>query len=83
MESQCQNITETQCNELLRLLQTFEELFDVKLGTRKTDPVEFELKSNTKPICSRPYPVPKVYEEIFKKEVERLVLIWFLDLENY
>ena len=35
-----------------------------------------------KPILSRPYPVPKVYEEIFKKEVERLVLLGVLGVAN-
>ena len=31
----------TQRNELLKLLQIFEELFDGTLGTQKTDPVDF------------------------------------------
>ena len=31
-------------NELLTLLQIYEELFDGKLGTCKTDSLEFELK---------------------------------------
>ena len=44
METQCQNLTMTQRNELLNLLQIFEELFDGTLGTWKTFPVEFELK---------------------------------------
>ena len=63
--------------------QKSNELFDGTLGTRKTDPVEFELKEYSKPIWSRPYPVPKVYEEIFKKEVESLVLLVFIKVANY
>ena len=41
MEIQCQNLTMTQRNELLKLLQKFEELFDGTLGARKTDPLHF------------------------------------------
>ena len=41
MKNQCQHLTITQLNELLKLLQKSEELFDRKLGTWKTDPIEF------------------------------------------
>ena len=62
MKNQCQHLTETQRNELLKLLQIFEELFDVTLVTWKTDPVYFKLKDDAKPIWSRPYTVPTVHE---------------------
>ena len=82
METQCQHLTTTQSNELLKLLQKFGELFDGTLGTWKTDPLDFELKEDTNPICSWTYPVTKVHEEIFKKEVERLVLLGVLLVSN-
>ena len=62
MENQCQNLTTTQHNELLKLLQIFEELFDGTLGTCKTYPVDFELKEDAKPICLQPYPLPKLHK---------------------
>ena len=65
MENQCQHLTMIQRNELLQLLQKFEELFNGTLATWKTDPVYFKLKQDMKPICSQPYPVPKVQEEMF------------------
>ena len=34
------------------------------------------------PIWSIPYPVPKLKEEIFKNEVERLFLIWLFERAN-
>ena len=69
METQCQHLTMTQHNELLKLLHKFEELFDVILGTWKTYPVYFELKEDAKPICSQPYPVPNIHEENFKRRL--------------
>ena len=62
METQCRNFKMTQRNELLKLLQKFEELFNGRLGTCKTDPVYYELKEDVEPICSRPYPLPKLHE---------------------
>ena len=82
METQCQNLTMTQHNDLLKLLQKFEEFFDETLGTWKIYPVDFELKEDSNSVCSRPYPVPKVHEEIFKKEFESLVLLGLLEVEN-
>ena len=61
-ENQFQDLTMTQRNELLKLLQKFEELFNGRLGTCKTDPVDYELKEDVEPICSRPYPLPKLHE---------------------
>ena len=51
METQCQNLTMTQRNNLLKLLHKLEELFDGTLGTWKNDLVYFELKEDAKPIC--------------------------------
>ena len=53
MEYQCQHLIMTQHNELLKLLQIFEKLFHVTLGTWKTDPVDFKLKEDVKPILSQ------------------------------
>ena len=39
MENQCQHLTMTQRNELLKLLHKFEELFNETLGTWKKYPV--------------------------------------------
>ena len=82
METQCQHLTITQQNELLKLLQTSQQLFDGKFGTWITYPVDFDLKDDGKPICSRAYLVLKVHEEMFKKEVEFIVLLGFLKVEN-
>ena len=41
-----------------------------------------KIKDDANPICSRPYPVPKIHKEMLKKEVERLVLLGVLKLVN-
>ena len=82
METQCQHLTIIKCNELLELLQRFEVLFNVMIGTSKKYPEDFKLKEDTKLICSRPYPILKVHKKMFKKEVERLVLLGVLELSN-
>ena len=83
METQCQHLTITQRNSLLKLLQIFDELFSGTLGTLKTDPVYFKLKEDVNSICSGPYPVPKLHKKRFKKYVERLVLPGVLEVLNY
>ena len=82
MENQCQHLIMTQLNELLKILQISEEFFDRTLGTWKTDTVDFKLKENANPICSRPYSMLKVHDIFFKKEVERLVILGVLNVEN-
>ena len=72
MRNQYQYLIETQRNELLKLLQKFEDFFDVTLGTWKMDQVDSELKESANPICSRPYTVPKIHAEMLKRELERL-----------
>ena len=53
METQCKHLTMTQRNDLLKLLQKIEELFNVTLDTWKTYPVHFKLKEDVNPICLR------------------------------
>ena len=43
-------MTEIQRNELLKLSQKIEYLFDGTLGTWKTYPVDFKLKGDARPI---------------------------------
>ena len=57
-------------------------MFDGTLGTWKTYIVDLKLKGDAKPICLRPYSVPKVHGEVIKKEVDSLVLQWVIEVEN-
>ena len=82
MTKQCQHLTDIERHSILHLLNTFEDLFDGTLGTWKNTPVDLELKDDVKPVCSRNYPVPKVHQTMFKKEVKRLVSLWVLEEAN-
>ena len=61
--------TKYQQKYLINLLSKFEESFNGTLGTFKIYLVDLLLKENSKPMCLRPYPVLKLHEELFKKEV--------------
>ena len=75
----CQHLTELQRRQLIKLLTEFESLFDGTLGDWKTTPVSFELKEGAKPFhARRAFPVPKVYYETLRKEVDRLCEIGVL-----
>ena len=82
MRNQCQHLKETQRNELPKILQKIKELLYGTLGTWKIDPVDIKSKEGVKPIWSIPYPVPKIHREIFKKEVEHLVLLVAIERSN-
>ena len=49
-------------------MQKFEELFYGTIGTRKTDPVDFELKKIAKPMHLRNNSVPKVHKKSIKRQ---------------
>ena len=52
------------------------------MGTCNTTPEDLVLKDNTKPVCSRPYPVPRVHRAMLKKEVKRLVSLGVIKHSN-
>ena len=61
--------------EIIKTLQKTEAFLDRTLSTWKTDTIYSEEIEGTKTIRLIPYSVPKVYEEMFKKEVHNLVLL--------
>ena len=63
-------------------LETFESLFDGTLSTWKSPPVNLDLKDDVTPICLCPYPVPRVHEVMFRKEVEILVKLGVIEEVN-
>jgi hypothetical protein len=76
----CTHLSQHKQNELLEVLQVFEDLFDGTLGDWKTEPVSFELKRDAKPYHSRAFPsIPRKHKETIMKEVKRLVELGVLE----
>ena len=57
-------------------------MFDGTLRTWNNTPVDLESKDNTKPVCSRLYPVPRVHKAMPKKKFKRLVRLGVLKEAN-
>ena len=72
----------SQQSKLEILLRKFESLFDGKLGEWKGEDYHITLKDGVKPYHAKPFAVPKAYEKVFRKEVERLVQIGVLRKVN-
>ena len=68
MTKQYQQLSSKEGTKRLELLSKFENLFGGTLVTRKTIPVDPELKDNAKPVCLQSYPIPRVQESMFRKE---------------
>ena len=74
ISSECALLEKEQQEMWFNLQSKLAHLFDITLGTWKTDPIELELKDpNEKPYHAKPYPVPHSQEQKLIDEVRRLV----------
>ena len=72
------HLTQQEKEQLYQLLLKYESIFDGTLGEWTTDPLDFELAEGYTPHSQRHYPVPRLYRETFKKELDRLVKLGVL-----
>ena len=77
--NQCTNLNIEQRIQLNQTLKKFEDLFDGTLGKWKTRPYNIELKEDAKPFYKNPYPIPRIHEQTFKKELDRLCDVGVLE----
>ena len=82
MTEQFQHLTATEIHRVIHLLKKFKYLFGGILVMWNTTPEYLELKDKAEPMCSRPYPVPKVHKSMFRKKVEILVNLGFVEELN-
>ena len=73
------HLTSIEQDKLYKLLVKYKDIFDGSLGAWETDNVDFELKEGAQPVSQRYYPVPHLYKETFKKELDRLVELGVLE----
>ena len=52
------------------------------MSTRKTPPVNLDLKYDATPMRSCPFPVPRVHEGMLRKDIERLVKLGVIEEAN-
>ena len=57
---------------LIHCLKEFEDLFQGKLGTMPGEPYRVPIKKTAKPYHAKPFPVPVIYQDTLKKELNRL-----------
>ena len=69
----CSHLTSTQQSDLRMLLSRHTKLFDGSLGKYPGKPMHIELVEGAQPVYRRPYPVPMVHMETFKRELNHLV----------
>lgn len=65
----------------LKLLNEFEELFNVTLCYGRTEPVSFTLKKSVKPYHGSPYPVQTLKKETIIKELNTLCKLRALEFK--
>ena len=57
-------------------------MFNFTLDMWNTTVVDLELEDDAKPVCSRPYPAPRLHVEMFKKESKQLLSLGVPKNEN-
>jgi hypothetical protein len=76
------HLSDAQQSDLVHVLTQYKKLFSGQLGCYPHCKVHLELKADATPSQSRPYPVPKHHETVFKEELDRLcesfVTMWCL-----
>jgi hypothetical protein len=81
--SKCAHLTDDEQAQLNALLKHFELLFDRSLGVWHNKPYDIELKEGVKPYHAKPFPVPKIHEQMLKMELNCLVKAGILKCINH
>ena len=67
-----------QRRDLEKILSNYNELFDGGLGHYPHHKVHLDIMDGAKPVHARPYIIPKINEETFKRELKHLLEIGVL-----
>jgi hypothetical protein len=69
---QQKHLSQSQKEDLTKLLSTYSKPFSGKLGKYPSTTVHLDLQPGATPYHCRPYPVSKHHEKVFKDELQRL-----------
>ena len=72
IDTNCPHLTDTQRKQLRDLLLKHDKLFDGTLRTYTDKKMDIELLPEATAVYRRPYSVPYLHMEVFKKELQRL-----------
>ena len=72
------HLNESQKQDLRKLFLKYQKVFDGTLGLYPHNKVHIEVEPGAKPVHKRPYAVPMVHLDTFKRELEHLVKIGVL-----
>ena len=64
--------------DLLKVLEKHKKMFDGTLGVYPHKKFHIDIDPDAKPVHARPYPIPRVHLQTFKKELDHLVKIGVL-----
>ena len=77
--AQQKHLSPKQQSELEKVLHKYNnKLFDGKLGHYPHERIHLDLEPSAQPIHAKPYAVPRMHDEVFKKELQHLVDIGVL-----
>ena len=57
-------------------------MFDGTLGKWQSKPYDIQLKEGSKPYHAKAYPIPRIYEQTLRDELDRLIKIGVLRKKN-
>ena len=77
-----QHLDQNQKDDLLNVLRKHQQMFDGTLGIYPHKKFHIDIDPDAKPVYSRPYPVPRIHYNTFKKELDHLVKIGVLVIQN-
>ena len=76
--SKMKHLNQNQKADILKVLQKHSKLFDGTLGVYRHEKFHIDIEEGTKPVRSRPYAVPIIQHDTFKRELKHLIDIGVL-----
>ncbi len=80
--NQMDHLDTKQKDDLLAILRKHQKMFDGSLGVYPHKKFHIDIEPDKQPVFSRPYSVPRIHLQVFKKELDHLVKLGVLVHQN-